>query len=784
MHKYIYIIHIIMALVLSSCEGPKCIDADDFGFEKVTIPARYKPEQLVGSVLNNSESDQVAPWINSNLRVNGDPLTIVVKNWQYLDVASGYSNNNTTELSAWSPWLSTVNDVDKLSDLSKRLITCKYIPNGDTCNGEISNAPCLMKKGMGLYAYVAPKRNNKYLDPNENVLSMKNPDTNPKGCTFHLGDPVSGYTLFDIDDNGDLKPAGGVVYKNLSKDLGSDPAPLYFKILDSNYDDNSGQYRIVIKSGVNSTKPDPIKFLQDLVDKKVFGTKNSTSYSDVGVVRQIFDKIVKNTGYQKSVNVVLTIYIIITGMLFLIGSIQMTQAELITRVIKVVIIAQLISGSAYSFFYNNLFFLFIDGWNFLQNIIDQAGVTGPGGGSIVSLMLSYEIFAKLSSLLFTSWMGWIYIIIYLVLLIFILFVFFQATIIILTAKLAIGMMIIISPIFLCLMLFNFSKPIFQGWFKQLISFTLQPLILYTGITLISTMIRHEIYATLGFKVCKYDIPDLGDMSKIIVNNHAYDTSIFSWWFPNPINPGSLAKPGSKTMIPVPEAHIDKAGNFCSPYGCNEERYPDLPFLDPNPNTKPTSTSNSGTTVTNEINTSDDSDAIKDFRNGQFINWNRLLILFLVTYLLYQFNKFAVQLAMVITGDGGSFKLNETSKNFSKGVTDKVKEYASSVKNYAKGKAWDKATSFAEYLGKARSPRSTNLSFNDKENSGSNFEKNVDNLFSSQNVKRNNDLGSSSLTKKGGIKSDLRTDATSSSDLKEKKLKDVSRVDTTKNREED
>jgi type IV secretion system protein VirB6 len=675
MNKHlIYIIYTIIALILSSCDGPKCIDADDFGFERLDISARYKTDDLVGSDLN-----QVGPWIDSQLRVNGDPLVIVVKNWQF--ARHGISNNNNSAyLSAWCPWLSKPEDTDKsdkLDKLCEMLTPCSYFDKNMCNTPRIESYPCLMKKGIGLYGLVITEKG---YDPNESMKSMISPRNS---ISFHLGEPIKAdYKLYDINDAGGLDEAGGIIYNFLSSNKDSfaaSPTPLYFKILDSYYGDNSGQYKIVIKSGVNSTKPDPIKFLQTLVEDKLFGvnvdkSKKVDKSEGIGLIGKIFKKLITNSDYKKSVTALLTIYLIITGFMFVIGSIEMTKSELIVRIFKIIVISQLLSPSAYSFFYNNLFFIFVDGWDFLQHILETASSTGPGGQTIVSLMLSSEVFKKLFSLLFTDWLGWLFIILYFALLLFILLVYFQATVIILSAKLAIGLMIIVSPIFLCLMLFNFSKPLFEGWFKQLISFTLQPLILYAGLTIISTLVRDEIYASLGFKVCRSNIPDLGDITKKIDSDNSsdFETSIFSWWFPDPINKGEIAA-NPMVRIPIPKTHEDlnksqhlcnnsqlsDGGTFCKAYECCGKRYLDLPFLDPDD--------------------PDDQKRIKDFQDAKFVNIPSLIFLFLLIYLLWQFNNFAIDIALAITQTQSSFKIQSVEKQF----IDSARKNAKMVWNHLK-----------------------------------------------------------------------------------------------------
>ena len=115
----IFIAYLFIIISLSSCDGPRCIDADDFGFEKIDIPAYYNSEDLVGDSTN-----QIAPWINSNLRANGDVILMIVKNWKYTS-RMGFNNNSEAYVSAWCPWLGK-GEGSKLSAMCERLPACIY----------------------------------------------------------------------------------------------------------------------------------------------------------------------------------------------------------------------------------------------------------------------------------------------------------------------------------------------------------------------------------------------------------------------------------------------------------------------------------------------------------------------------------------------------------------------------------------------------------------------------------------------------------------------------------
>lgn len=644
---------VAIMLMLSGCMGDQCIDADDFGFPRVTVSARYDSSEIVGTGEN-----EVAPWRDNQLTVNGQPLTIVVKNWSNItDI------NDAGNVSAWSPWYGTSSDGGTksayLNTINKRFIECTW--NGNASGGYglysnpatryamITNAPCLLHKGVGLYALIAKPGTN----PNTNLSADP-----PQGVTFHVGNPgwqadttqtEGAYQLFDVNTRGEVYPAGGLVYKYTGNDSSNNPVnvhtyanqKLYFKILDRVHGDNSGQYRVIIKSGINDPYPDPFQYITALVKAQFFGDPNDTSNS-TGVVKNIYLQVINNQGYKTFVGAVLILYIMFTSFSFLVGVLEITQTELITRVIKAGVVAALLDPHyGWTFFYNYLFVFFIDGTSELISIIQQAANTGGGSSSLLTMLIAPETIAKVLSLLFTSPTGIIYIVVYLVLLVFYVFISFKAAALYISALIMIGMIIIMGPIFLTFMLFDFTKSLYENWIKQLMYYTLQPIILLASIAFMSIMIRHEVYATLGFRVCRWDFPDLGPLFSLVNPSDSSGSgtpkSLFFWFFPSPM----IGTDFSDTMavIPVPEAHIqldangNSTGRLCNAYECNENRYVDLPFLDPN-NPR-------------------DMERRNNFRTGTFVQFENLIYIAILLYLMHKFNETAVAIPRA---------LNNTSAN--------------------------------------------------------------------------------------------------------------------------
>ncbi len=287
MNKNIFITLLISSLLLlSGCTGDTCIDPDDFGFIKFNVSSRYNPEEIT----SRQEGDQVAPWRDSAYKVNGYPLTVMVRPWSYI-----LGDKNTSgQLSAWCPWYGQKNNTTTLAAFCVKLQPCTFWDNArlDMCtpnpanqnDAMISNPPCIMTDGVGLYFLIAAKNT----DPNISPDSQRK----PQGITQHLGELTSsvGYEFYSISSTGQFLPAGGINYQYKGEDKSKyAQSPLYFKIIDKFYDDNSGQYRLVIKSGVTDTRPDPLQFLTDLIKGVLFGKD--------GIIKKTYQQIIDRVSH-------------------------------------------------------------------------------------------------------------------------------------------------------------------------------------------------------------------------------------------------------------------------------------------------------------------------------------------------------------------------------------------------------------------------------------------------------------------------------------------------------
>ena len=534
------ILTIAMACALCGCgRSDTCIEADDFGFAKMAISSRYDASEIFGD-----QTAEITPWIDGGLILDGNPLYIEVKNFD-----TNPNDNVGGILSAWCPWYGDSDHDTTLTDFCARLNPCvvsSLCPTPAAISLPITNAPCLMTKGMGLYALLAEPG----YDANTSIDTMSNP--NPaKSVSLHMGNPHTDYRVPSMDNDGNIADAGGVLYDYENVTHGSTDyynGKLYFKILDSFYEDNNGQYRVFIKSGVQNGGWDPISFCINIVQTTLFGSGsgNGTDYTGAtggGIIPGIYQAVAAQSGFVNAVQALLTLYIIFAAMGFLMGSIEMTQKELLDRVFKAIIITILIGPNSWNFFNQHIFIWFYEGTGFVINILYQVAASGPGSSNPLDFFFSEEIFIKLSALLLSSPTGWIFVAVYIVMLVYLVQIYFDAAVLYMTSLIMIGVLICIGPIFIALFLFEQTKSYFDNWLKQMMAYSIQMILVYAGILFMTMIIRNQVYNTLGFPTCSVQFPNVGGVT------------IFEWYFPQIL---SWSSNPELANIPIPKAHFESA----------------------------------------------------------------------------------------------------------------------------------------------------------------------------------------------------------------------------------
>ena len=661
MSKYkILLISIFLPFFLTSCfKGPvECIDPDNFGDQfKMTIDSKGTPIPIDK---NDPSSDEYVRWDSSKYVLTGDKVVMIVEN-----VLDSHTMSNTicgqTNFNQFNGWNPLFGDIFSMPPPAE-FTTCTNSCEKKWCGGlkpmglnkvPVSNFPSQFYMGLGLYFCASPSGVLK----DENLQCLGEISGAPfSGTLIHVGDNACDNPTEAGCNTGFFSqacPAGGMVFKPTDFKVGYRP---YLKIIDRYYTDNAGSYTVNFKEGVATTHLGVITQFVSLVTTLLC---NAT--------RIIYTNIVEENSFLNYIKALLVLYIIFTAIGFLIGVIQITNAEFVIRIFKIGVIMQLVAtGESWAFFNKYFFSFFQNGVNELTSIvfggasvitdptaIDASKVHQEGCISnvagiqmfdhFIDQTFSYETTRKILSLFFgdhiTILKGLLFVPIIYILIIVILITVIKSVLIFMVSYLAISILIVLAPIFIPFTLFKLTRSFFDNWIKQMISYFIQPLIILIFAGFVITLFNAQMHNLFGYRICW----------KIWWTIPIVDIDIYAWLpdynnkmacmltpntitQPNPEDPDGAVIDvnypglGSDCLQVVSGSNHD---NVCDPYVCTQKRYVGYPYLNPQ--------------------SEDDSDRIEELKEGTLVSTKDLLLLIVLVWVIARFSKIVPSIATTIAG---------------------------------------------------------------------------------------------------------------------------------------
>lgn len=470
----------------------KCIAADDFGYPKFNVDA--KPTNSADIL--GSRENQVVVWNYSGYEVTSNQLLVGTSgrwtSW-FGDAATGIAPYTSICKLAYDTTDNACPDIRQNDNSLRGGGPAAYMLANDTEN---FNAPCWFTFGYGAYLLFAGPGSN----PNGGEPPQISLLRSPSSPTLHLfGDN------YDVTNNsayyGDalLEVPAGVALARTEGRLDIPGSRIWSKILDRYYDDNDGGYTIKIKSGARVPGDGPIASLIKLIRNMLYDA-----------AEKMYSNIVSDPTFRSAVWGLLTLYVIISAIAYLFGFAKVTQADIVIRIVKVGIIAQLLSPQSWEWFNYYLFTPFTYGVNDFICIVVDAAVPGmcQGGMGIdvfdnmLKQFFSAETHAKASSALFYGGgAGIVYVIMIYTAIIVFLIMIVKTLFAFLIAYIPTALLITIAPFFICFMLFERTKHLFDGWLKEMFSYAMQSFLAMAMLGLVAAIIMEMMHRTIGYRVC-------------------------------------------------------------------------------------------------------------------------------------------------------------------------------------------------------------------------------------------------------------------------------------------
>lgn len=239
---------------------------------------------------------------------------------------------------------------------------------------------------------------------------------------------------------------------------------------------------------------------------------------DCGIVPRIFNTFISESGFLKTIRAAMVLYIALTSIYFLVGFAKFTEFEFLLRILKLAVIAALTSPGSWEVFNNNIFQAIIQGGiTLIVMIVNSTQLTlGLNVKSAItnfgdvfgffdltlSIIFSQVTWFKITSILLSSFFGVFMAVVIVTGFINALTSIVRVSVLYAMNLIMIGLLLMLGPIFITLMLFNVTKPMFDAWVKQLLAYTIQPVVVIAALFILNQLFVFTMHKVLEFTACQ------------------------------------------------------------------------------------------------------------------------------------------------------------------------------------------------------------------------------------------------------------------------------------------
>jgi type IV secretion system protein VirB6 len=313
---------------------------------------------------------------------------------------------------------------------------------------------------------------------------------------------------------------------------------IYMRVYDTFYSDNYGQYIASINKFEVATNADSMSgpIISGLVNYVIMPIKKQ-----LFIARSvIYHNFASDSKFHKIGIAAINLYIIFYAVFFTLGLVQISQADLVVRIVKIGVILNLINTDySWKFFNFYIFQLFEGGASYILSVVTKQtlGATNIEANlfgfidETLGFLFSKFVIHKISSLLLHPY-GVIYAYFIIITIMVFTFVLLETVIAYIFALIATALMIGVAPIFIMCLLFDRTREYFENWYKQLFNFTIQPIILIICVLFVYRICLAAFFESISFTACWGCILEMPFIGWWVFPS---TLCLFSWYIPVGIN---------------------------------------------------------------------------------------------------------------------------------------------------------------------------------------------------------------------------------------------------------
>jgi type IV secretory pathway VirB6-like protein len=306
-------------------------------------------------------------------------------------------------------------------------------------------------------------------------------------------------------------------------------------IYDQFYSDNSGGFRVNFLKGIQVSKEIGIvEYVVGTFEDLILGRVNSNGVREGGIIKSLYEKIVQDKIFIRTLQLSLFLYVIFYGLSVALGLIEVSFKDFINRVIKIALIIFFISPTSWQNYYNYVISFFKDGMDYiianlmdisdaiynkidaktsLINIakLDRETATSNAtrfsyADEVIKTLFSENVAKKTSSLILSYFIGIFYFIIIYTLIIAFFLMIMKAAFIYIVNIIKLMLVLALGPIFIIFSLFNNTQQSFKQWLSFIGSRSLEIIFLFLVFYNMLIIIEKEFITLLSFRACVVDHP--------------------------------------------------------------------------------------------------------------------------------------------------------------------------------------------------------------------------------------------------------------------------------------
>ena len=241
--------------------------------------------------------------------------------------------------------------------------------------------------------------------------------------------------------------------------------------------------------------------------------------SQVGAVGVIFYGFVKQAAYV--IKIILTLYLVFLALSYILGLVEYTTQIFIKNVLKFAIVAFLISDTSWNFFDGYMVSFFVDGSielvarysaAFLQavsqnqetcknTILEDPYVIFSIFNGPIGVFTMQNTWSRIWAVMTRGLAGFVTAIFLILAIVYYFISIVKATVMFMFAIIINSVLIVVAPVFIVCILFEKTKQMFDSWVRNLFSYALQPIFVYTTIIILNYVVTILIYYIFNFSAC-------------------------------------------------------------------------------------------------------------------------------------------------------------------------------------------------------------------------------------------------------------------------------------------